>query len=311
MKALVTGCAGFIGSHLTDRLLADGYEVTGIDCFTDYYARSIKEDNISDARKNPRFTFIEKDIMEMDAFPEVNYVFHEAAQAGVRTSWGSSFSIYTENNIEATQRLLEWYKDKSLTKFVFASSSSVYGDAPLPMREDMRPQPISPYGVTKLAAEYLCYLYWKNFNIPTISLRYFTVYGPRQRPDMAINKFVSDILKGKPITVYGDGEQTRDFTFISDVEEANLLAAKFSENGTVFNIGGGSRISVKDLIFDIETTVGKKAIFSYTESQKGDARDTLADNSNARHQLGWQPRIAIKEGMEKYVQWHTNRITRE
>jgi len=311
MKALVTGSAGFIGSHITDRLLAEGYDVTGIDCFTDYYARSIKEDNISDARKNPRFTFIEKDIMDMEAFPEVDYVFHEAAQAGVRASWGKNFDIYTRNNIDATQRLLEWYKNRHITKFVFASSSSVYGDAPLPMREDMRPQPISPYGVTKLAAEHLCYLYWKNFDVPTVSLRYFTVYGPRQRPDMAINKFVSNILNGKPITVYGDGKQTRDFTFISDVVEANLLAAKFSENGTVFNIGGGSRISVKDLIFTIETAAGKKAVFSHTESQKGDARDTLADNSNARHQLGWQPRAAIKEGIEKYVQWHTNRINRE
>ena len=311
MKALVTGCAGFIGSHLTDRLLANGYKVTGIDCFTDYYARPIKETNISDARKNPHFTIIEKDIIEMNAFPDVDYVFHEAAQAGVRASWGKSFDIYTRNNIDATQRLLEWYKDKSLTKFVFASSSSVYGDAPLPMKEDMRPQPISPYGVTKLAAEHLCYLYWKNFEIPTVSLRYFTVYGPRQRPDMAINKFVSDILKGKPITVYGDGKQTRDFTFVSDVVEANLLAAKFSENETVFNIGGGSRISVKDLIFDIETAVGKKAIFSHTESQKGDARDTLADNSNARRQLGWRPRVAIREGIEKYVQWRTKKMNKE
>ncbi|MCK9593864.1 MAG: GDP-mannose 4,6-dehydratase [Methanoregula sp.] len=159
MKALVTGCAGFIGSHLTDRLLADGYEVTGIDCFTDYYVRSTKEANISGARKNPNFTFIKKDILEMDAFPAVDYIFHEAAQAGVRASWGSSFAIYTRNNIEATQRLLEWYKDKPLTKFVYASSSSVYGDAPLPMGEDMRPQPVSPYGVSKLAAEHLWYLY--------------------------------------------------------------------------------------------------------------------------------------------------------
>ena len=149
MRALVTGCAGFIGSHLTDRLLADGYGVTGIDCFSDYYARSIKESNIRDARKNPRFTFIENDLLEMDAFPDVDYVFHEAAQAGVRASWGSSFVIYTRNNIEATQRLLEWYKDHPLKKFVYASSSSVYGDAPLPMREDMRPQPVSPYGVLK------------------------------------------------------------------------------------------------------------------------------------------------------------------
>lgn len=310
MKALVTGCAGFIGSHLTDCLLADGYEVTGIDCFSDYYPRSIKESNIRDARKNPRFTIIEQDILEMNEFPKVDYVFHEAAQAGVRASWGSSFSIYSQNNIEATQRLLEYYKNIPLKKFVYASSSSVYGDAPLPMREDMRPQPVSPYGVSKLAAEHLCYLYWKNYGVPMVSLRYFSVYGPRQRPDMGINKFVSAILENLPITVFGDGSQTRDFTYISDVVEANIVAAQNPENGLVFNIGGGSSISVKDLIFTIQTAAEKKAIINHSESQRGDAKDTLADNSNARKQLGWQPRVGIKEGIEKYVRWYINRMNR-
>jgi len=301
MRALVTGCAGFIGSHITDRLLADGYEVTGIDCFTDYYPRSIKEANILDARMSPRFTFIEKDIREMKEFPEVDYVFHEAAQAGVRASWGSSFSIYTRNNIEATQRLLEHYQNESLRKFVYASSSSVYGDAPLPMREDMRPQPVSPYGVSKLAAEHLCYLYWKNYAVPAISLRYFTVYGPRQRPDMGINKFVSAIRDGTPITIYGDGNQTRDFTFISDIVEANLLAARYPGSGDTFNIGGGNRISVNDLIKEIEKAGMKKAIVKYTEFQKGDAQDTLADTTKAREHLGWQPRISIPEGIRRYL----------
>jgi nucleoside-diphosphate-sugar epimerase len=301
MKALVTGCAGFIGSHITDRLLADKYEVTGIDFFTDYYPRSLKEANIRDARSSPRFTFIEKDIMEMNDFPEVDYVFHEAAQAGVRASWGSSFSIYTRNNIEVTQRLLEYYKDKPLQKFVYASSSSVYGDALLPMREDMRPQPVSPYGVSKLAAEHLCYLYWKNFKVPTLSLRYFTVYGPRQRPDMGINKFVSAIRNGTPITIYGHGNQTRDFTFISDVVEANLLAAKYPESGDVFNIGGGNKISVNDLIKEIEKAGKKKAIIKYDEFQKGDAKDTLADTTKAWEHLGWQPKVTISEGIDRYL----------
>jgi nucleoside-diphosphate-sugar epimerase len=304
MRVLVSGCAGFIGSHLTDRLLADGYVVTGIDCFTDYYPRAIKESNIRDAIQNKNFTLIEKDILKMSTYPDVDIVFHEAAQAGVRASWGSSFSIYTQNNIDATQHLLEWYKDKPLKKFVYASSSSVYGDSPLPMRENMKPQPISPYGVTKLAAEHLCYLYWKNYSIPTISLRYFTVYGPRQRPDMAINKFVSAILNGKPITVYGDGNQTRDFTFVSDVIEANMLAAQYSDNGTLFNIGGGNRISVKDLIQQIAKAGKKKANIHFTNSQKGDARDTLADITNARKHLSWQPRIDIKEGIKKYIDWN-------
>ncbi|MDO9034777.1 MAG: GDP-mannose 4,6-dehydratase [Methanoregula sp.] len=303
MKALVTGCAGFIGSHITDRLLADGYEVTGIDCFTDYYARSIKVSNISDARKNPRFTFIEKDILEMASFPDVDYIFHEAAQAGVRASWGSSFSIYTRNNIEATQRLLEWFKDKSLTKFVYASSSSVYGDAPLPMREDMKPQPVSPYGVSKLAAEHLCYLYWKNYGVPTVSLRYFTVYGPRQRPDMAINKFVKAITHGDALTLYGDGMQTRDFTFVADVIEANLLAAQNGSSGDVYNIGGGSRITVNDLIREMEQQCQKVAKIVPSSEQKGDTRDTLADNRKARESLGWLPKITVHEGIEQYVRW--------
>jgi len=303
MKALVTGCAGFIGSHLTDRLLTDGYKVIGIDCFTDYYARSIKESNISDARKNPRFTFIEKDILEMASFPDVDYIFHEAAQAGVRASWGSSFAIYTRNNIEATQRLLEWYKDKPLTKFMYASSSSVYGDAPLPMREDMRPQPVSPYGVSKLAAEHLCYLYWKNYGVPTVSLRYFTVYGQRQRPDMAINKFVKAILQADALTLYGDGTQTRDFTFIADVVEANLLAAQRGSSGDVYNIGGGSRITVKDLIREMEQQCQKEAKIVPASEQKGDTRDTLADNRKARESLGWMPKITVHEGIKQYVTW--------
>jgi nucleoside-diphosphate-sugar epimerase len=307
MKALVTGCAGFIGSHITDRLLTEGYEVIGIDCFTDYYPRSIKEANIQDARKDPHFTFIEKDIMEMKDFPEVDYVFHEAAQAGVRASWGSSFSIYTRNNVEATQRLLEHYRDMRLKKFIYASSSSVYGDAPLPMREDMRPQPISPYGVSKLAAEHLCYLYWKNFKVPTVSLRYFTVYGPRQRPDMGINKFVSAIRNGTPVIIYGNGNQTRDLTFISDVIEANMLAARYPGHGDIFNIGGGNRVSVNDLIKGIEKAEKKKAIIQHTEFQKGDALDTLADTTKAREQLGWQPRIPIAEGIERYLYDDTNR----
>jgi UDP-glucose 4-epimerase len=303
MKVLVTGCAGFIGSHLTDRLLADGYDVVGIDCFTDYYPRSIKESNIQDALQHENFTLIEKDILEMTSFPDVDYVFHEAAQAGVRGSWGSSFSIYSRNNIEATQRLLEWYKDKSLKKFVYASSSSVYGDSPLPMREDMRPQPVSPYGVSKLAAEHLCYLYWKNFNVPTVSLRYFTVYGPRQRPDMGIHKFVKAILHDDTLTVYGDGSQTRDFTYIADVVEANLLAARTGISGEVYNIGGGSRITVNDLIRLMEQECQKNAMIAPDHAQKGDTRDTLADNSKARNSLGWIPKIPIPEGIKHYVAW--------
>jgi UDP-glucose 4-epimerase len=303
MKILVTGGAGFIGSHLVDKLLEQGYEVIGIDCFTDYYQRKIKEANISNALKSMNFKLIEEDILNMDKFPEVDYVFHEAAQAGVRASWGKSFEIYTRNNIEATQRLLEFYKSKNIKKFVYASSSSVYGDAELPMKEISLLMPVSPYGVSKLAGENLCYLYWKNYKVPTISLRYFTVYGPRQRPDMGIHKFVKAILKGEEIAVFDDGMQTRDFTFVDDAVEANLLAAKTNWVGEVFNIGGGSRISVNDLIKLIENTVGKKANITYEEKQKGDVKDTLADMSKAKAKLNWNPRININKGLKKFVEW--------
>ncbi|MCK4736820.1 MAG: NAD-dependent epimerase/dehydratase family protein [Methanophagales archaeon] len=304
MKALVTGCAGFIGSHLVDKLLEQGYEVIGVDCFTDYYPREIKEKNLSNALKSRDFKFIEKDILEMDKFPDVDYVFHLAAQAGVRASWGKSFEIYTRNNIEATQKLLEFYKERQIKKFVYASSSSVYGDAKLPMRKDSLLKPVSPYGVTKLAGENLCYLYWKNYKVPTVSLRYFTVYGPRQRPDMAIHKFVKAILNGDEITVFGDGTQTRDFTYVDDAVEANILAANNNVVGEIFNIGGGSRISVNDLIGMMENIIGKKAKVKYIEKQKGDVRDTLADVSKAQKELRWKPKIDIFNGLREYMGWY-------
>jgi len=302
-KVLVTGCAGFIGSPLVDKLLESDYGVTGVDCFTDYYHREIKEANISNALKNNNFEFMEEDILNIEKFPEVDYVFHLAAQAGVRTSWGKNFEIYTKNNIEATQKLLEFYKDRVIKKFVYASSSSVYGNAELPMREDSLLKPVSPYGVTKLAGENLCYLYWKNYNVPTVSLRYFTVYGPGQRPDMAIHKFVRAILNDKEITVYGDGTQTRDFTYVDDAVEANILAANNNLVGEVFNIGG-SRISVNELINEIEKIVGNKAKIKSIEKQKGDVRDTLADVNKAKKELGWMPMINIYKGLEKYIKWY-------
>ena len=303
MKALVTGCAGFIGSHLVDKLLDMDYKVIGLDCFTDYYSREIKEANISNAWNYKNFEFLKEDILEMNDFPEVDYVFHEAAQAGVRASWGKSFEIYTRNNIDATQRLLEFYKGKVIKKFVYASSSSVYGDAEVPMREDSLLKPFSPYGVTKLAGENLCYLYWKNYRVPTVSLRYFTVYGPRQRPDMAIHKFVRAILRGDEINVFGDGTQTRDFTFVDDAVEANILAAERDIVGEVFNIGGGSRISVNELIEIMGDITEKKAKIKNIDKQKGDVRDTWADVSKAKKELGWMPKVKIEEGLKRFVDW--------
>jgi UDP-glucose 4-epimerase len=287
---------------LVDKLLEKGYEVVGIDCFSDYYPREIKEKNISKALNSENFTLIERDILKMEVFPEGDYIFHLAAQAGVRSSWGKNFEIYSKNNIEATQKLLDFYVSKEIKKFVYASSSSVYGDAPLPMREDSPLNPISPYGVTKLAGENLCYLYHKNLDLPTVSLRYFTVYGPRQRPDMAIHKFVKAILSGKEITIYGDGEQTRDFTYVSDTIDATIRAAEKDFALGVFNIGGGSKISVNELIFTIEDIVGSRAIINYTGRQKGDAKATLADVRRACEILGWKPKVDILTGIKKYVE---------
>ncbi|HDP70263.1 MAG TPA: NAD-dependent epimerase/dehydratase family protein [Actinobacteria bacterium] len=307
MKMLVTGCAGFIGSHLSEKLCGMGEDVVGIDCFTDYYPKATKEANLEKLKGCKNFKFVEADLNEIDLellLKDTDAVFHQAAQAGVRASWGKSFEIYTKNNILVTQKLLEAAKKSNLKKFIYASSSSVYGDAEkLPLKETNVPKPISPYGVSKLAAEHLCYLYWKNFGVPTVSLRYFTVYGPRQRPDMAFNKFIKAVLKGEEIVVYGDGKQTRDFTFISDAIDANIAALELASAGTIFNIGGGSRVFLIDAIKTIEELAGQKAKIKYIEKQKGDVRDTLADTSLAKSLIGYEPKVNLKEGLEEETKW--------
>src|SRR5947209_1806281 len=274
MQALVTGVAGFIGSTLTERLLADGADVVGIDCFTDYYPRSIKEQNLSSFINHPRFTFLPLRIQDAN-LPELladrTHAFHLAAQAGVRKSWGRDFAVYTVNNIEATQVLLEACVRARLDRLVYASSSSVYGDdVRLPMSEEARPQPVSPYGVTKLAAEQLCYLYFANHGVPAVSLRYFTVYGPRQRPDMGFHKFLRATMRVEPITLYGDGEQTRRFTFVADAVDANVAAAARGIPGRVYNIGGGSRVSVNQVLDMIGRVSARKPIVAVEPDQKGD-----------------------------------------
>lgn len=304
MKALVTGCAGFIGSSITDRLLKENYEVIGIDCLTDYYSKNIKIENIKSALTNSNFKFIEKNILDINNFPDVDYIFHEAAQAGVRSSWGKDFKIYTKMNIEATQHLLESYKNKPLKKFVYASSSSVYGNVNTPMIENMYLQPISPYGVSKLAAEHLCYLYDLNYNIPTISLRYFTVYGPKQRPDMGIYKFTKSILDGTNITIYGDGTQARDFTYIDDVVDANLKAAKSNIRKKVFNVGGGTTITINKLLRIIEDKCNKKSSISYENPQKGDVDNTSANTLSIKKHLDWSPNFYIDKGIQNFVEWY-------
>ncbi|MSO46324.1 MAG: NAD-dependent epimerase/dehydratase family protein [Acidobacteria bacterium] len=307
MRALVTGVAGFIGSTLAEQLLADGADVVGLDSFTDYYPRAQKERNLSTAKRHPGFRFVKSRIQDADLrllLADRTHVFHLAAQAGVRKSWGRDFSVYTSNNVEATQVLLEACVGVPLERVVYSSSSSVYGDnVPLPMHEDALPRPVSPYGVTKLAAEQLCYLYHVNERVPTVSLRYFTVYGPRQRPDMGFHKFLRATLLDQPITVYGDGEQTRDFTFVHDAVAANLAAAVRGIPGRVYNIGGGSRVSINEVLEMIARVAGRRPRVTVDPAQKGDMRHTCADTSRARADLGFVPRVGLEEGLAAEHAW--------
>ena len=306
-RCLVTGVAGFVGSHLAERLIADGFDVLGVDCFRDYYPRADKERNLAALLKSDRFTFLETDLVTADhaaILAGVRYVFHEAAQAGVRASWGKSFDAYVDDNIRATQRLLEAAKDSDVEKLVYASSSSVYGDSPdLPVRETSRTEPRSPYGVSKLAAEHLCGLYYANFGVPTVSLRYFTVYGPRQRPDQAFHRFIKATLRGEPIHIYGDGEQSRDFTYIADIVEANVLAMRRGRAGGVYNIGGGGSITVNGVLRLLTEICGREPLALYESTQKGDVRHTRADFSLAHQELGYRPRHTLAEGLAAEAAW--------
>src|SRR5438034_3747787 len=244
-RVVVTGAAGFIGSHLCERLLADGHEVIGIDSFSDYYERGRKEQNLETLRRDGRFTLEELDLVAADLSKPLRgakVVFHLAGQPGVRPSWGGHFDRYVQDNIVATQRLLEALREVAVERLVFASSSSVYGDAEMfPTKETALPRPVSPYGMTKLAAEHLTFVYLRNFGIPATSLRYFTVYGPRQRPDMAFCRFMEALVDNEEIEIYGDGEQTREFTFVSDAVDGTVKAASADVVGQIVNLGGGSR----------------------------------------------------------------------
>ena len=311
MRCLVTGVAGFVGSHLAERLLTDGHEVCGVDSFIDYYPRAIKERNLEKARSWNNFTFIEDDLLTMHLAPlldGIDWIFHQAAQAGVRASWGKEFERYTECNVLATQRLLEAaLHTEGIQRIVYASSSSVYGDAvTLPLVEDSVLNPLSPYGVTKLAAENLCVLYYRNFGLPTVSLRYFTVYGPRQRPDMAFHRFCKAVASGEPVRVFDDGYQTRDFTYVSDIVEANIQAAQAqSAIGQVMNIAGGSRVTIRHVLDLLAEISGNAVKAVYSDRQCGDVRHTLADTSRAEQLLHYHPRVSLQEGLARefaYVQ---------
>jgi nucleoside-diphosphate-sugar epimerase len=309
--AVVTGAAGFIGSHLCSALLDGGEQVRGVDCFTDYYSRAWKEANLSGLRERAGFSFLEQDLSSMDLRPvleDAGVVYHLAGQPGVRASWGANFEVYTRNNIGVTQLLLEASKDSPMMrKFVYASSSSVYGDAEsYPTVETLRPRPVSPYGVTKLAAEHMCELYRKSFGVPTVSLRLFTVYGPRQRPDMAFAKLVRASLDGTPFELFGDGEQTRDFTYVGDVVDA-FRGASLGDWCGVANIGGGARTSMKDVLALVEGMCGSVEIIR-SPSQIGDVRDTASDTNTARAAFGYRPRVSLIDGLARMVEWQRGRL---
>jgi nucleoside-diphosphate-sugar epimerase len=307
VKSFVTGVAGFIGSHLAEKLLAAGHDVIGIDNFLDNYPHSFKDRNLSEVAVHRNFTFVRDDLLQCDLrslLRDVSYVFHLAGQPGVRSSWGKEFARYTDNNIRSTQLLLEAAKESKLTKFVYASTSSVYGDTDdLPMREDGGTRPISPYGATKLAAEHLCHLYWKAFGVPTVSLRFFTVYGPRQRPDMFFHIFMRALLRGDQVPLYDDGEQTRDFTFCADIVDGTLAAAFYPGQGELFNLGGGSEVSILNAIALVETISGRKANLKRFDRQKGDVRHTKARLDQAKSKLGYLPKVGLEQGLTEEWNW--------
>jgi len=306
---IVTGVAGFIGSHLAETLLKQGAEVIGIDQFNDYYSCQLKQKNVQNLNQYPGFKLIKASIQDLDwqkLLQSVDVVYHQAAQAGVRASWGKDFHHYTERNINATQVILEGAKQvKLLKRIVYASSSSIYGDAAtMPTPETLCPQPVSPYGITKLAGERLCRLYQQNFNVPTTALRYFTVYGPRQRPDMAFHKFFKAAIHNESISIYGDGQQTRDYTYVSDAVAANLAAGERSEAiGEVFNIGGGSRVTLMELLNIMEQVIGYPIKQDYVSKAAGDARHTSADVTKAKRILNYVPQVALTEGLTQEWKW--------
>ena len=307
MKVVVTGAAGFIGSHLVDRLLDEGHEVAGVDAFVDFYPRATKEANLRAARDHRRFRFVEgrlQDIPLEGLLEGAGQVYHLAAQAGVRSSWGRDFQLYTDHNVLATQRLLEAAVEAGVPRLVYASSSSVYGDGQeLPLREDAACHPLSPYGVTKLAAEHLACLYERNHGLPVVSLRYFTVYGPRQRPDMAFHRFLSAARDGAPVRLFGDGKQTRDFTFVDDIVTATQRAGDSGRPGCVYNVGGGQRLALEDVLRTIEQVTGRKLAITRDEVQKGDMRDTFADTTAARRDLGFRSTVPLPQGLAREWDW--------
>ena len=312
-RVLVTGCAGFIGSHIAETLINRGYNVIGIDCFTPYYSIKLKQHNMKNIMKSRKFNFIKMNLAKASineissVLKGIDYVIHEAAQPGVRNSWGENFGIYVENNIIATQKLLEASLRSKVKKIIYASSSSIYGNVKdVPIKEDIIPRPYSPYGVTKIAAENLCRAYYENYSLPVVILRYFTVYGPRQRPDMAFHKFIKAMLKNELVKIYGDGSQMRDFTYVDDDVEATILAMELDDDallGEAINVGSSRPVKLLDAVKMISGIVGVEPQIVFSEPRKGDVKVTYANISKARKLLGWKPRTDFRYGLERQVEW--------
>jgi UDP-glucuronate 4-epimerase len=312
MLALVTGVAGFIGSTLADHLVREGWTVRGVDRFTAYYEEGVKRANLAGLEDHASFRLIEADLLSADLnslLADVEVVFHLAGQPGVRLSWADGFPTYLDLNVNVTQRLLEAAKNRELLRFVYASSSSVYGNVDVTPTPEAHPtRPFSPYGVTKLAGELLCCAYGANFGVPTTSLRYFTVYGPRQRPDMAFHRMIEATLDGRPFPLFGDGSQVRDFTYVDDIVRATILAGTTAlEPATVVNAAGGGSASMKELIEVVGEAIGRPVEIEWKEAQAGDVRETGGDISRAEELLGWSPRVDTVEGVRHQVEWHRNR----
>ena len=315
MRVFLTGVAGFIGSHLSESMLDAGYEVIGVDSFTQYYSREQKMSNLSGSLNKKNFEFIEGDILDLSLeslLDRSDAILHLAAQPGVRPSW-SEFDIYVKNNVLVTKRLLDAVANdkRRKKKFVFASSSSVYGDAEsFPTVETVTPKPVSPYGITKDTCEKLCHVYHKTYSIPVAMLRFFTVYGPRQRPDMAFHKFIESMLSGKEITIYGDGKQVRDFTYVSDIVQGIISALETDLQEEAFNLGSGRPVLLIDVIKMLQGLAGSSSGIIFCDQQKGDASKTFADISKAEYLIGYNPKTKLEEGLTKQVEWHRQRTQR-
>jgi nucleoside-diphosphate-sugar epimerase len=305
-RVLVTGCAGFLGSHLCERLIDDGHFVLGVDSFTDFYPRTLKERNLARLMDEPAFDIRELDLTEdgVDGLlADVTAVFHLAAQPGVRGSFGSGFSHYARHNILATQILLEEAIAHPVENFVYASSSSVYGDTnTYPTSETAERCPVSPYGMTKVATEELAAVYHRNHGVPVVGLRFFTAYGPRQRPDMAFSRFITRALAGEPLQVNGDGRQIRDFTYVDDIIDGTIAALR-ADGGTVYNVGGGHAIALIDVVGVLEELLERPLEVEFRPDQRGDARQTCADGAKAELELGFTPATGLAQGLARQLDW--------